>query len=92
MIRRVRSYEPAQVRRDAAERPGDVDAQTKVADVELASGRVEEAFNRLLGVVRRTSGDERERARKHLVSLFDLLPPNEPQVRKARSALSALLF
>ena len=92
LIRRVSSYDQAQVRRDAAERPGDVDAQAKVADIELASGRVEEAFNRLLGVVRRTSGEERDQARKHLVGLFDLLPPNEPQVKKARSALSALLF
>jgi putative thioredoxin len=92
LIRRVTSYDQAQVRRDAAERPSDVDAQTKVADIELAGGRIEEAFNRLLGVVRRTSGEERERARKHLVGLFDLLPPNEPQVKKARSALSALLF
>ena len=92
LIRRVTSYDQAQARRDAAERPGDVAAQIKVADIELAGGRIEEAFNRLLGVVRRTSGDEREQARKHLVSLFDLLPPNEPQVKKTRSALSALLF
>jgi putative thioredoxin len=92
LIRRVTSYDQAQARRDAAERPGDVDAQIKVADIELAGGRVEEAFNRLLGVVRRTSGEERDRARKHLVTLFDLLPPNEPQVKKARSALSSLLF
>ncbi len=92
LIRRVSSYDQAQVRRDAAEHPGDVDAQARVADLELASGRVEEAFDRLLGVVRRTSGEERERARAHLVSLFELLPPNDPQVKKARSALSALLF
>jgi putative thioredoxin len=92
LIRRVTSYDQAQVRRDAAERPADVDAQTKVADIELAAGRIEEAFDRLLGVIRRTSGDERERARKHLVGLFDLLPPNEPLVKKARSSLSALLF
>ena len=92
LIRRVTSYDQAQARRDAAERPADVDAQIKVADIELASGRVEEAFNRLLGVVRRTSGEERDQARKHLVSLFDLLPPNEPLVKKARSSLSALLF
>ena len=92
LIRRVTSYDQAQARRDAAERPADVDAQIKVADIELASGRVEEAFNRLLGVVRRTSGEEKDQARKHLVSLFDLLPPNEPLVKKARSSLSALLF
>ena len=92
LIRRVTSYDQAQARRDAAERPADVDAQIKVADIELAAGRVEEAFNRLLGVVRRTSGEERDQARKHLVSLFDLLPPNEPLVKKARSSLSSLLF
>jgi putative thioredoxin len=92
LIRRVTSYDQAQARRDAAERPADVDAQIKVADIELASGRVEEAFNRLLGVVRRTSGAERDQARKHLVGLFELLPPNEPLVKKTRSSLSALLF
>jgi thioredoxin len=92
LIRRVTSYDQAQARRDAAERPADVDAQIKVADIELAAGRVEEAFNRLLGVVRRTSGAERDQARKHLVGLFELLPPNEPLVKKTRSSLSALLF
>jgi putative thioredoxin len=92
LIRRVSSYDQAQARRDAAEHPADVAAQTKVADIELANGRVEEAFDRLLGVVRRTSGEERDQARVHLVSLFELLPPNDPQVKKARSALSVLLF
>ena len=92
LIRRISSYDQPQARRDAAEHPSDVAAQIKVADIDLASGRVEEAFDRLLGVVRRTSGEEREQARAHLVSLFELLPPNDPQVKKARSALSALLF
>ncbi len=92
LIRRVSSYDQARVRRDAAEHPGDADAQSRVADIDLASGRVEEAFDRLLGVVRRTSGEERNKARAHLVSLFELLPPRDPRVTKARSALSALLF
>jgi len=92
LIRRVASYDQARARREAAERPGDVQAQIRVADVDLASGRVEEAFDRLLGVIRRTSGEEREQARAHLVGLFDILPPRDPRVGKARSALSALLF
>ena len=92
LIRRVTSYDQAKARKDAAEHPGDVEAQARVADIDMASGRIEEAFNRLLGVVRRTSGEERDQARVHLVSLFELLPPNDPQVKKARSALSALLF
>jgi thioredoxin len=92
LIRRISSYDQAQARRDAAEHPSDVAAQIRVADIDLASGRIEEAFDRLLGLVRRTSGEEREQARKHLVSLFEILPPNDPQVKKARSTLSALLF
>jgi putative thioredoxin len=92
LIRRVSSYDQAKARREAAEQPGDVAAQARVADIDIATGRIEEAFNRLLGVVRRTSGEERDQARAHLVSLFELLPPNDPQVKKARSALSALLF
>jgi putative thioredoxin len=92
LIRRVSSYDQASARRDAAEHPGDVAAQIRVADIELASGRIEEAFDRLLGVVRRTSGEEREQARKHLVGLFEVLPPRDPHLAKARSALSALLF
>jgi len=92
LIRRVSSYDQAKARRDAAEHPGDVEAQARVADIDIATGRIEEAFNRLLGVVRRTSGEERDQARVHLVGLFELLPPNDPQVRKARSTLSSLLF
>jgi putative thioredoxin len=92
LIRRVGSYDQARARKEAAEHPDDVEAQIRVADIELATGRAEEAFNRLLGVVRRTSGEQRDRARAHLVSLFEILPPRDPEVTRARSALSALLF
>jgi len=92
LIRRVSSYDQARSRRDAAERPGDVEAQCRVADIDLAAGRVDEAFDRLLGVVRRTSGEDKDQARARLVGLFEILPPRDPRVTKARSALSALLF
>jgi putative thioredoxin len=89
---RLGSYDEARARREAAGRPDDVDAQIRVADLDLAAGKVEEAFDRLLGVVRRTSGEERDRARAHLVSLFDVFPPGDPRVSRARAALSSLLF
>ncbi len=92
LIRRVGSYDQGKARREAAEHPDDVAAQLRVADIDLAAGRVEEAFDRLLGVVRRTTGEQREEARKHLVGLFDLMPPRDPQLLRARSALSSLLF
>ncbi len=92
LIRRVEAYDQAAARRDADSRPDDADAQARVADIDLAMGRIEAAFDRLLDTIRRTSGDERDAARKHLVSLFEIFPPRDPRVTKARSALSSLLF
>lgn len=90
--RRVRGYDPQQVRKDAAGAPGDVRAQVAVADIDLADGRVDEAFDRLIGTVKRTSGDDRETARKHLIELFDVLPADDPRVAKARRRLASALF
>jgi putative thioredoxin len=92
LLRRVNSYDEAAARRDAAEHPADPEAQAKVADIDLAAGRIDEAFERLLGVIRRTTGDERDKARVHLVGLFEIFPARDPRVTKARAALSALLF
>jgi putative thioredoxin len=92
LIRRVESYDQAAARRDADASPDDAQAQGRVADIELAMGQIDVAFQRLLDTIRRTSGDEREAARKHLVGLFDIFPPRDPRVTKARSALSSLLF
>ena len=92
LIRRVESYDQAAARRDADARPDDAHAQGRVADVELAMGQIDAAFQRLLDTIRRTSGEDRETARKHLVSLFEIFPPRDPRVTKARAALSSLLF
>jgi putative thioredoxin len=92
LIRRVESYDQAAARRDAEERPGDAAAQVRAADVELAMGKIEASFERLLDTIRRTTGEDREIARKHLISLFEIFPPRDPRVAKARSQLSSLLF
>ena len=92
LFRRVNGYDEAAARRTAASSPDDVDAQSQVADLDLASGRIDEAFDRLLGVIRRTSGEDRNRARLHLIGLFDIFPPRDPRVTKARGTLSSLLF
>jgi thioredoxin len=92
LIRRVEGYDQAAARRDADERPGDAQAQAKVADIELATGQIEASFDRLLDTIRRTSGEDRESARQHLVDLFAIFPPRDPQVAKARAKLSSLLF
>jgi putative thioredoxin len=92
LIRRIDSYDAEAARRDAAANPDDVDTQAKVADIELATGQAEDAFNRLLGVIRRTTGEERDKARRHLLDLFEIFGPDDPTVKQARGKLTALLF
>jgi putative thioredoxin len=92
LIRRVNSYDQAKARQDAEDNPDDPDAQGRVADIEVAMGKIETGFDRLLDTVRRTSGDERNQARLHLLRLFELFPPRDPRVSKARATLSSLLF
>ncbi|HEX2130702.1 MAG TPA: thioredoxin [Actinophytocola sp.] len=90
-LARAEAADPSVVVR-ADTSPEDVDAQLQAADVELAGQRVEQAFNRLLGVIRRTAGADRDRARNHLVELFGLFPPEDPTVAKARRDLASALY
>jgi len=92
LLKRVSSYDQASARRDADDNPQDVDAQARVADIDLAMGRIETSFNRMLDVVRATAGEDRDKARKHLLGLFEIFPPRDPRVTKARVTLSSLLF
>ena len=92
LSRRAQGLDAQAVLRQAEEQPGDVQAQTQAADLELVSGRIQEAFDRLVATVRRTAGDERDTARKHLLSLFEVLPSDDPRVGKARRALQSALF
>ena len=75
---------------DAA--PDDVTAQTRAADFLLGTGQIEEAFDRMLAVVRRTAGEDRDQARKHLVGLFEVVGDQDPRVMAARRQLSLALF
>ena len=92
LIRRVNSYDQAKARRDADDNPDDPDAQGRVADIDVALGRIDAGFDRLLDTIRHTAGDERNRARLHLLRLFDVFPPRDQRVTKARATLSSLLF
>jgi putative thioredoxin len=92
LIRRVNSYDQAKARRDAEDNPDDPDAQGRVADIDVAMGKIEAGFDRLLDTIRRTSGNERNQARLHLLRLFEVFPPRDERVSKARATLSSLLF
>jgi putative thioredoxin len=70
----------------------DLTSQLMCADIEIASGNNQAAFDRLLAAIKRFSGDEREKAKSHLIQLFNLVDPSDPRLIKARSELATLLF
>ena len=72
--------------------PTDIELQLKAADVEIVTGGVEDAFSRLLSVIRATSGDERTKAKNHLLNLFALVDPSDPRLAAARKELASALF
>ncbi|GLU50426.1 tetratricopeptide repeat protein [Nocardiopsis ansamitocini] len=92
LVARLQDLDAGAVRTAAADDPGNVDAQCKVADIDMYGGKFDDAFQRLVDTVRRTAGDDRDAARRHLLGLFEVLPAGDPRVAKARRALTAALF
>ena len=73
-------------RADAA--PGDVDLALTAADAEIAAGKVEQAFDRLLAVI----AQDKERVRTRMVELFALFDAGDPRVADARARMANALF
>lgn len=92
LLRRTEGVDLASALAAAQASPDDVPAQLLAADVEVLSGEAERAYQRLVDLIRRTAGDDRETVRKHLVSLFTVAGPDDPAVAKARRALASALF
>ncbi|MEU9826614.1 tetratricopeptide repeat protein [Micromonospora chersina] len=92
VARRVAGADPSAALAAAEQAPDDIEAQLLAADIEVLSGLAEQAYARLVGLVRRTFGDDREKVRQHLVSLFTIAGPDDPAVASARRALASALF
>jgi putative thioredoxin len=92
LLERTRDVDLRAVRAAAADRPDDVDAQLAVADLDILGGQVEDAFGRLVDVLRRTSGEDRERVRLRLVDLFEVVGGDDPRVVAARRAMASALY
>ena len=83
---------PAEVQKAATAAPDDVDAQFLAADVDMVVGDAQRAIDRLVGLVRRTAGPDRDRVRERLLGLFELLDPDDPRLAAGRRALANALF
>ncbi|MFD8910690.1 tetratricopeptide repeat protein [Streptomyces sp. NPDC059575] len=92
LLQRVQGMDPLKVRRDAAEKQADVEAQIAAADLDLVGGHVEDALGRLIETVARTAGDDRDAARRRLLELFEVVGAEDPRVVAARRALARALF
>ncbi len=92
LMKRTRGADATAAREAAASRPADIDAQLLAADLDVLGGHVDDAFTRLVEVVRRTAGDDRDRVREHLLELFEAVGTDDPRVATARRQLSSALF
>jgi putative thioredoxin len=92
LLQRTEGVDLATARASAAERPEDVGAQLLAADLDVLGGHVEDAFGRLVDLVRATSGADRDRVRAHLLDLFAVVGNADERVRRGRTALMNALF
>jgi putative thioredoxin len=72
--------------------PDDLPGQLGAADLALVGGDGAGALRRLLDLLTRTSGDDRETVRQRLLEYFDLLGPDDPLVGPARREMARALF
>jgi putative thioredoxin len=92
LLLRTRGADEAQLRRNAEQQPDDVESQLAAADLDMVLGKVDEAFGRLVELVRRSTDSDRDAARQRLIALFDVLDPEDPRLVKARRDLANALF
>ncbi len=73
-------------------KPDDIELAFAAADVEILQQNIGAAFDRLVGLVQRTAGDDRATVRTRLVELFELFDPADPEVIAGRRKLANALY
>lgn len=92
LLDRVQGLDLQATRAAAAAAPHDAAAQFAVADLDLAGGHVEDAFNRLLELFAVSGDDVRPSVKERLLEMFGLIGDADPRTLQARRALANLLF
>ena len=92
LLDRIQGADLHAARAAAAAEPTGLEPQFLVADLDLAGGHVEDAFDRLLDLFAALPADERGPVRERLLELFGLVGDTDPRVISARGRLASLLF
>jgi putative thioredoxin len=90
LMLRIEGLDPVLTLKNAKD--DDLNSQLMCADIQVASGDLSGAFDRLLKVIKLKKGDEADKAKAHLIALFNLVDPTDPRLVKARSELASVLF
>ncbi|WP_348533922.1 tetratricopeptide repeat protein [Homoserinibacter gongjuensis] len=69
-----------------------MDAQLRVADLDMSGGHVDDAFGRLLDLFTGASQPDRDRIRTRLLDYFEIAGADDPRVTAARARLASLLY
>jgi len=92
LMQRTTDADVQQVRTNAAEQPDDVEAQLAVADLDILGGHVKDAFDRLVKFIGRSTGEDKDAARVHLLELYSVVGDDDDRVAASRRKLAAALF
>lgn len=93
LLHRLEGLTADEIRSAAAAGPSDVEAQLRVADLDVSGGHVEDAFLRLLELFAATADEDgRTAIRERLLELFEVVGGSDPRVSAARARLANLLY
>lgn len=92
LLLRTEGIDGHKIMESAIAQPDDILIQMQCADIEVMSGYLEPAFERLLHLVIILEADEQKLVKDRLLELFALVDPADPRVIKARAQLANALF
>jgi putative thioredoxin len=92
LLSRLDGKAAPQVREAAAAAPADLDAQLLVADLDVAGGHIEDAFDRLLTLFPTLDHAGQDTIRTRLLDYFEIAGALDPAVVAARRRLTTLLY
>lgn len=92
LLQRLDGAVADEVRAAAAAAPGSVAAQLAVADLDVAGGHLDDAFDRVLELFPSLDQSGKDAVRARLLDYFEIAGADDPRVVSARRRLTGLLY
>jgi len=92
LLMRTENLDAVKIQAQISADPKNLSLNLQAADLEIGSGNIEAAFTRLLDLIKGVTGEDKTKAKDHLLSLFSLVDSSDPRLISARSALASALF